>query len=135
MTSLQHHKMIKFTEKVAGVISERNRNKFSKPETLKNLEQKLLQADSDDFDEMLESDNSLEASKASINGQEEAAGNASVKVFKLDLPIGETQRRLEADNQLHYSSEMISLDEFESRVGEEPKKFAQQVAELTKNNT
>jgi len=44
--------MIKFTEKAAGVVSERFR-KFSKPQTLKNLQQKMLHADDDeDFDEM-----------------------------------------------------------------------------------
>lgn len=36
-SSLQHHQLINFAEKAAGVISERNR-KFSKPQTLKNLE-------------------------------------------------------------------------------------------------
>ena len=52
--ALQHSKLIKFTEKAAGVVSERNR-KFSKPQTLKNLQQKLLQADEDeDLDEILE---------------------------------------------------------------------------------
>ena len=43
---LQHSKLINFTEKAAGVVSERNR-KFQKPQTLKNLEQKLLQEDVD----------------------------------------------------------------------------------------
>ena len=43
---MQHSKLIKFTEKAAGVVSERNR-KFQKPQTLKNLEQKLLQEDDD----------------------------------------------------------------------------------------
>ena len=62
--------MINFAEKAAGVISERNR-KFSKPQTLKNLEQKLLQADDSDFDGMED---------------EEIDGPAQVEVFKLELP-------------------------------------------------
>ena len=74
--------MIRFTEKVAGVVSERNRNKFSKPQTLKNLEQKLLQADEDDeFDEMLDSDSNHS------NHNSNSQNDALVKVFKLDLPI------------------------------------------------
>ena len=52
---MQHSKLIKFTEKAAGVVSERNR-KFQKPQTLKNLEQKLLQEDDDQEPEVIFTD-------------------------------------------------------------------------------
>ena len=71
---------------------------------MKTLEQKLLQADDSDFDGMED---------------EEIDGPAQVEVFKLELP----EEKHNADLQLQFSSEMISIDEFESRIEDEPKKF------------
>ena len=48
--------------------------------------------------------------------EDEGDGPSAVEMFKLELP---EEHYLNADNQLHYSSEMISIDEFESLVEEE----------------
>ena len=51
--------------------------------------------------------------------EEEMDGAVQVEVFKLELP----EERHNADMQLQFNSEMISIDEFESRIEDEPSKF------------
>ena len=90
------------------MVSERNR-KFQKPITLKNLEQKMLQPDDNDGPEIVFTE---EDPAPGLGGLLDHQGSHKVDshVMGLEIPFG----GLQADNQLNFNSEMISINEFES---------------------
>ena len=96
-SSLHHSKMISFTEKAAGVVSERNR-KFQKPMTLKNLKQKLLQAEDDAEMDLMITDDELDGGSQS-----------KVEMFRLNIPVME-----HSAEKVILQSDMISINEYES---------------------
>ena len=107
-SSLQHSQLINFTEKAAGVVSERNR-KFQKPMTLKNLEQKMLQPDDNDGPEIVFTE---EDPAPGLGGLLDHEGGQDLGEHGecLEIPWA----GLQADHQLNFNSEMISINEFES---------------------
>ena len=107
--------MIKFTEKAAGVVSERNRL-AQKPQTLQNLKQKLL-PESDEDEEPVGSEEAVE--EVAIEGEMMEPDSEP------PLKFGQSSEGYTDDNQLYFSSEMISIDELESRKGTETNRLAQ----------
>ena len=107
--------MIKFTEKAAGVISERNRL-AQKPQTLQNLKQKLL-PEADEDDEPFMSEDAVEEIAIDVDMMEPDS--------EPPLKFGQSSDGQTDDNQLYFSSEIISIEEFESRKGADSDRLAQ----------